>query len=172
MNDKEDTLKGMVYDLTTPVNSVLNRIKSFQDLCTILEKEKSNAQLVSIAYLIFTKLRAFMDVLKSWNAKAPDDKIFENLKTHMRTEHFALRQGGALSIGDSELSQANILQEFTAHQNKLAQEMNAQLSAAMQTNMQQTFNAFQLKDGNQESLPPPGSQTANNVTNDKLLALF
>ena len=84
MNDKEDTLKGIVYDPTTPVESVFNKIKSFQDVCTILEKEKSNTQLVSIGYLIFTKSRAFMEALKSWNAKKSGDKTFENLKTHMR----------------------------------------------------------------------------------------
>ena len=50
LNDKENLLKATVYDRTLPVNLVFNTIKTFQDLCILL---------VSIAYLIFYKSRAF-----------------------------------------------------------------------------------------------------------------
>ena len=35
LSDKEDEFKTCSYDLSTPVNSVFNRIKAFQDLCVL-----------------------------------------------------------------------------------------------------------------------------------------
>ena len=61
LSDKEDEIKGMVYDPNTPVDTVFNKIKIFQDLCILTSNEKSDHQLVQIVYLIFNKTRAFMD---------------------------------------------------------------------------------------------------------------
>ena len=60
-----------------------------------------------------------MDALKRWNEKNLGDKTFANFKIDMRNEHLALREVGALSMNDSELSQANMLQLLTENQNKL-----------------------------------------------------
>ena len=74
LSDKEDEIKGMVYDPNTPVDTVFNKIKIFQALCILTSNDKSDRQLVKIAYLIFNKTRAFMDSLKKWNEKAMNDK--------------------------------------------------------------------------------------------------
>ena len=55
LNDKEDEVKGITYDPVTYVDSVFNKIKAFQDLCILTSKDKSDSQLVSLDYLIFTK---------------------------------------------------------------------------------------------------------------------
>ena len=173
LNDKEDTLKAMVYDPTSPVQTVFNKIKSFQDLCTLLKKSKTDGQLVTLGYLIFSKTRLFMDALKDWNEKGDADKTYTKFKTHMRNEHLALRQVGALTMKDSELSQANMLQLLTENQNKLANEMQTQLANTMQDNMQHAFHALGLRDENEENVPPFGNNSsANSVTNDKMMELL
>ena len=57
-----------------------------------------------------------MDSLKAWNSKLLPDKTFAKFKLHMREEHHVLRQVGALTIRDSEFSQANTIQQLTDHQ--------------------------------------------------------
>ena len=52
----------------------------------------------------------------------------------MRTEHMALRRVGALSIRESEFSQANMLETLTAHQDRLALDMQDKIHEIMQTN--------------------------------------
>ena len=173
LNDKENILKSTVYDPASPVQTVFNKIKSFQDLCTLLQKPKTDGQLVTLGYLIFSKTRIFMDALKTWNEKSDGDKTFVKFKTHMRNEHLALRQVGALMMKDSELSQANMLQLLTDNQNKLAQEMQSQLTNTMQDSMQHAFHALGLRDENEENvLPFCKNNSANSVTNDKLMALL
>ena len=56
-----------------------------------------------------------MDSLKTWNAKLLPSNTFANFKLHMREEHHALRQLGALSICDSEFSQVNMIKQLTDH---------------------------------------------------------
>ena len=64
LNNKDDIVKVTVYDPTLPVDTVFNQIKAFQDVCILTGNEKTDCQLVSIAYLIFTKTRAFTDSLE------------------------------------------------------------------------------------------------------------
>ena len=46
LSDKEDEVKNC-NDLSTPVDSVFNRINAFQDLCILTGNEKSDRQLVN-----------------------------------------------------------------------------------------------------------------------------
>ena len=93
----------------------------------------------------------------------------------MREEHHALRQVGALTIWDSEFSQANMIQQLTDYQQKLAQDLNIQLANTMQENFSQAINMLQNTDINSENLP--STQQANNlsdntVTNAQLLTFL
>ena len=105
-----------------------------------------------------------MDSLKTWNAKLLPSKIFANFKLHMREEHHALRQVGALSIRDSEFSQANMIQQLADHQDKLTQDLNLQLAHTMQDNFFQTINMLHTTDLNSDILHP--TQQANNIIAD------
>ena len=78
--EKEDTLGQYVYYPHLPVDKVLTKITLFHDLCTITNKNKTDKQLIQMAYLIFNCTRAFVDTLKKWNAKNTDDKTYSNLK--------------------------------------------------------------------------------------------
>ena len=129
---RKTKLKICSYDLSTPVDSVFNRIKAFQDLCILIGNEKSDRQLVQLAYLVFNKTKAFMYSLKAWNSKLLPDKTFAKFKLRMREEQHALRQVGALTIRDSEFSQTNMIQQLTDHQQKLTHDLNLQLASTMQ----------------------------------------
>ena len=83
MSDKEDELKIFIYDLNTPIDSVFDKIKTFQDFCSLTENIKSDRQLVQLAYFIFNKTNAFMDSLKKWNSKPLAEKTSINFKLHM-----------------------------------------------------------------------------------------
>ena len=175
LSDKEDEVKTCSYDLSTPVDSVFNRIKAFQDLCVLTGNAKTDRQLVQLAYLVFNKTKAFMDSLKAWNAKLLLDKTFANFKIHMREEHHALRQVGALTIRDSEFSQANMIQQLTDHQQQLTKESNLQLASTMQENFSQAINMLQNTTIDSEDLP--STEQANNisdttVSNTQLLAFL
>ena len=90
LSDREDEVENFSFDLATPIDSTGN--------------DNTDHQLVQLTYLVFNKTKAFMDSLKAWNSKLLPDKIFTNFKFHMREEHHALGQVGALTIHESEFS--------------------------------------------------------------------
>ena len=98
-----------MYDPHQPVDKVFTKVTLFHDLCSITNNDKTDKQLVQIAYLIFNQTRAFVDSLKKWNALQDTDNTFAKFKTHMKAEHHALKRVGALTIQDSTLYQANLL---------------------------------------------------------------
>ena len=51
MSDKEDELKSITYDPQQPVYIAFNKVKLFQDLCTLMDNEKNDRQLVQLSYL-------------------------------------------------------------------------------------------------------------------------
>ena len=69
-----------------------------------------------------------MDSLKRWNQKASVDKTYRNLKIYMRKEYLDLQEVGGLTINNSSLSQANLVQELKEHQYELANNMKEQLT--------------------------------------------
>ena len=83
LSDKKDEVKIFSYDLAIPVDSIFNRIKAFQDLCILTENQKTDRQLIQLAYLVFNKNKALMDSLKTWNTKLLPAK---NL-CHLQTTH-------------------------------------------------------------------------------------
>ena len=105
-----------------------------------------------------------MDSLKAWNSKLLPDKTFAKFKLHMREEHHALRQVGALTIRDSEFSKTNMIQQLTDHQQKLTKDLNLQLASTMQENFSQAINMLQNTDINSENLP--STQQANNLSDN------
>ena len=156
LNMREDEVKNFAFDPEQPVEIVFNKIKAFQDVCTMTRHDKTDRQLVGLAYLIFNKTRAYTDALKVWNAKPEDIKTYMNMKIHMRAEYHALRQVGALTVADSSL---NMMKQLTEQQNTLAQEMHTELNNTMQANFLQAFNMIEKK--SEETIPAPPSSSAN-----------
>ena len=113
---------------------------------------------MQLAYLIFNHTRVFVDALKKWNALPDTDKTYTKFKTHMRAEHHALKRVGALTIQDSTLYQANLLQQ---------PDMQAQIDEQVKISLLSAINDFQEQqlemDSNQvQDLP----LEANNVKKD------
>ena len=108
--EKEDALRQYVYDPHLPVDKVFTKITLFHNLCTITNYDKTDKQLVQITYLIFSH-KSFVDSLKKWNSRSSDEKTYANFKKHMRDEHHAWKRVSALTIQDSALYQANLIQQ-------------------------------------------------------------
>lgn len=129
LSDREDELKRFVYDTQTPVDTVFNKITWFQDLCELCNNTKTDRQLVAIAYIIFNRTRVFMDALLDWNKKSIINKTYVNFKKHMRSSYHALNEVGALTIQDSSINQANLIQELSSQQDRMAQDLKATLQS-------------------------------------------
>ncbi len=109
MHDKEQELISMHYDPTKPVDNVFSATDWFRDLCILTDQPKSENQLTNISYIMFNKLRIFMDSLKMWNKREPAQKTYAAFKAHLRKEYNELRKVGALTIQQSNLHpQANL----------------------------------------------------------------
>ena len=78
--EKEDNLRQYVYDPHLPVDNVFTKITLFHDLCTIMNNDMTDKQLVQIAYLIFNGTRDFVDSLKKLNSKILEEKTDEILR--------------------------------------------------------------------------------------------
>ena len=127
LKEREASIDNLVYDPSTHINSVFNRIQQFQDICALVNQPKQDYQLVNHAYIIFQKVPIFHDSLIRWN-KRRDNKTYDDFKTYMRSEYNELGKVGGLTIGNSSLNSANLLKEI--------KEMKTQ-SQVMANNMKQ-----------------------------------
>ena len=166
--EREDALHQLVYDPHQPVDKVFTKITLFRDLCTITNNDKTDKQLVQLAYLIFNRTRAFVNTLKKWNEKSTEDKTYANFKQHMRDVHHALKRVGALTIQESTLYQANLMQNA---------DMQAQIDEQVKTSLLAALTDFQVEqnDSEPEEATVP-TMEANNLksqdTNAALLELI
>ena len=160
------------------MDTVFNKIDKFQAMCELTNNTKSDNQLVSIAYLIFSRCRVFIDTLKKWNSKQADEKTYLDMVIHMRDEHQALREVGALTIHDSQVNQALMLQQLSTQQEQLAETIKSDISDQLKSSLMETLNL--LKD---PTLQQPvqeintlSTESANSVstgiTMDSILSLF
>ena len=133
----------MIYDPHTPVDSVFNKIIWFQDLCILCNNQKSDGQLVQMAYIIFNRTKAFMNILLKWNIKLPVDKTYNNFKLHMRTQYHALREVEALTVINSAINQANLFQEMTLQQEKMILDIKNTLHNELQGSLMEALLVIQ-----------------------------
>ena len=127
----EDALKDQIYDTTEPIDSIFNKVDRFADLCGLIKDPLSDRRNIMLAYKILPKNNAFMNSLKTWNRKSLQDKTFLNMKIFFREEYSDLDEVGGLTLNNSVLNQANILQELKNHQEEMAvirMEQNCKIS--------------------------------------------
>ena len=115
--EKEDDIKNFRYDPELPVDTVFNRIDKFQAMCKLTENSKSDRQLVSLAYFIFSNTDIFMNALKKWNKKTIAQKTYIDMVIHMRDQHQALREVGALKSKTPKLIKPSCYKKWQ-HNNK------------------------------------------------------
>ena len=145
LKERERAIDDMIYDPSQPIDSVFNKIQDFHDLCTLIQNQSTDTQLVTYAYLVFQKTGIFMTSLKEWNAKPDADKTFVNFKVFMRQQYLDLQAVGGLMIQHSSL---NIVQELKDNQEKLSNSLKVEF----QNGIRETMHAFNLS--NQENINP------------------
>ena len=93
----------------------------------MIEHQINDRKQVQLAYCIFQKTGAFRDTLKTWNAKATEDKTYEDFKTFMREEHAELDAVDGLDIQRSNINQASIIRSLQEHQDSLSHRLEEQM---------------------------------------------
>ena len=150
--EKEDEVHQYIYDPQLSVDKVFSKITLFQDLCVITNNDHTDNQLVQMAYLIFNRTRAFVDALKKWNSKETSTKTFATFKKHMREEHQALKQVGALTLQDSSFYQANMVQH---------QDLQARIDEQVKSSLISALADYQEEISKE---PPPLVSPQENIT--------
>ena len=80
----KNALKTFQYNVSLPVDVVFDPIKDLSELAEIAEQPMSEAQKISMAFVIFQNTGKFKSDLESWNRKPDADKTWINMKTHFR----------------------------------------------------------------------------------------
>ena len=163
----EDEIKELVYEPTLPVDIVFNKIDFFVDISKLTDRDVSARRQVQLAYLIFNRAGVFRDSLKTWNARASNIKTYAELKIFMRDEHSALDMVGALSIKDTSLDHANMLQALSSQQEQLADNFQRNLFEAFETYAQIGQNSLtqDSNHGGSESKHELPSEISNMISN-------
>ena len=114
----------MVYNPSQDIDTVINKIQEYQDLCTLLLNPKTDKQLVTYAYLIFQKSGIFMQSLKDWDVQPPRTQFFSNSKVFMRRQHREVRKVGGLTIQNSS---PNMMKEIKASQEEISHSLKSEI---------------------------------------------
>ena len=141
---------------------VFNKITQFKDLCNFCKNDKTEPQLVQLAYIIFNKSRIFIGALKKWNKKTPTEKTYYNMKLHMRQQYQELKQVGALTIEESSFHQVNLMNELTAKHEDMIKTIKQDLNEQIKTNMSETMLMMQQMEANPPQLV--ATDTESNAT--------
>jgi hypothetical protein len=164
---KEDMLKDVIYDVSEPIDSVFNKLDLFSDVYELIQDPLSDRRKIMLAYKIISKNNAFMDSLKTWNWKALQDKTYTNMKSSVRAEYSDLDEVGGLTLNNSILNQANILQELKSHQEEIA----ARMENNLKINTIEAMTGLCDQYSDEENRPPtqhhqyPPSEPADVVNN-------
>ena len=112
-------LKDQIYNTSESIHSMLNKVDRFANLCELIKDPPSDRRKIMLAYKIVSKNKAIMDSLKTWNRKPLPDKTFVNMIIFFREEYSDLDEVGGLTLINSVLDQANIVQELKNHQEEM-----------------------------------------------------
>ena len=144
LKDREKSLDDLVYSPADNVDTIFNKIQHLQDVCSLLNKDETDTQLVDYGYLIFQKSGIFQDSLRKWNNKPDADQTFRNFKTFMRKEYLDLQDVGGLTVQTSSL---NLVKELKEHQEMLSQDLRNEI----RSNIYETFQTLNM---NEENINP------------------
>ena len=128
-----DEIKELIYDPNLPVDIVFNKIDFSVDISKITDRNVTTRRQVQLAYLIFNRAGVFRNSLKVWSTRIINTKTYAEFKMFMRDEHAALDMVGALSIKDTLLDHANMLQALSSQQEQLANNFQRNLFEAFET---------------------------------------
>ena len=178
---KEANVTAYVYDPRDPPDMAFNNVDNYSDLCDLILRPVSDRKRLQLVYCIFQKTGAFTDSLKTWNGKPQADKTYNNFRVFMRKEHNDLEDVGALTMTNSALNQANLVQHLQNHEDAIAtrleQQMKANFVEALATfgQLEQTpdlTSSFDLSsfdsNSNQSQIDQP-TESINSVASNKMM---
>ena len=104
LRERERVIDDMTYDPAQNIDTVFNKTQNFQELCILLNNEKTDKQLITYAYLCFQKIGLFQNSFIKWNTKPSANHTFNNFKIFMRQQYLELDAVGGLTVGTSSLN--------------------------------------------------------------------
>ena len=111
LHEKEEKVKQMIYDPTTPLDTILNPIDDLVDYATAANSPYSNEQTINFAYIILLNTGKFSSYIREWNRKPPDVKNWINFKTFFRNAQSELNDTSDLTVQETNF-QANLIHEI------------------------------------------------------------
>ena len=81
---REQSVYGMHYDITQPVDVVFNTIEDLADLAEHANSPMSAQQQIDLAYVIFARQPILQHDLRLWNRRPPADLTWANMLVHFR----------------------------------------------------------------------------------------
>ena len=81
LSEAETALRAIVYDLQDPIDEALfQRIDDHAELANMASTPISERQKIDLAMLIIIKSKRFAQDIRTWNARAENDKTWELFK--------------------------------------------------------------------------------------------
>ena len=110
---RETAVKSLTFDPnTTPIDNIFKEIKDLVDLSGRANIPITQAQFITIGYVIMWKTSALGDYLKTWNAWPLVQKTWLNFKRHFRDAVKEYKTLKGPTINNSIYQQANFMQEI------------------------------------------------------------
>ena len=85
-------------------------MQKFQNFCQLLEKAKTDSQLVNYAYIVFQKSGLFKELLMRWN-KRTTNTIYADFKVFIQEEYHVHGAVGGLTVVNSTHRQVNAVRD-------------------------------------------------------------
>jgi hypothetical protein len=113
MENREHSLRTMVYNPKFPIDTIFNAVEDFSDYAELAQQPITVHQTIAKAYLLLNKTGRFKQAITEWNRKPALDKTWPNFKTHFRQAHQEFRETTDISLEESELARnnANLVQQ-------------------------------------------------------------
>ena len=81
LSEAETALRAIVYDLQDPIDETLfQRIDDHAEIADMASTPISERQKIDLAMLIIIKSKSFVQGIRTWNARAENDKTWELFK--------------------------------------------------------------------------------------------
>ena len=103
--DKESAVRSITYHQGQPIDFIFNEVEDLVEYSELANQPLSQAQTVSVAYLILHRSGKLKHAITEWNRKPVIERTWINFKTHFRDAHKELRETDDTTIGDSILHQ-------------------------------------------------------------------
>ena len=113
LDDREQEIRNMNYNVKYPIDMVFNAVEEFVDFADLAQQPVTQRQTVAKAYTILNKTRRFKTPITEWNRLPSAQQTWLEFKIHFRRAHQELRETTDITLEESELQRnnANLVQQ-------------------------------------------------------------